>query len=225
MSDLFQRKLLIIENEDRAGTPLREHFASCGMVCLVAKDLSEGRKLLAEDSFDAIILDPVLPDGDGLALFEEESELPPVIVYSEQDDEREMLRAFSLGATDYVVRPCSPLLMEARLSLRLLPRKREVVSCGKLEMNLNSRTVSYDGMAIKLTSSEFRILYFLITHPNKFYSADALYKNVWNALSMQTSVVRFHITNLRKTLLTATGKRIILTEFGTGYALSSEECQ
>lgn len=225
MNSLFQRKILIVEDDRSVWAPLKEYFSSCGVICQVAETLSDGLRLSASEEFDAVILDLLLPDGSGFEFLERGETLPPVIIYSKLGGEEEMLQAFDLGAADYVVKPCSPRLMEARVALRLLPRKKSVASCGKLSMNLNTRTVEYDGKPIKLTSSEFRILYFLISHPNRYYSADALYKNVWNALSMQTSVVRFHITNLRKTLLSATGKRIILTEFGMGYALSSEECQ
>lgn len=222
MNDLFQRKILIIEDDESLRTPWREYFSSCGASCCAAPTVREGLRLLENEEFDAVVLEWRLSDCE---LLFSRNELPPVIACSGEGSEEEVLRAFSLGAADFAVLPCSPRLLAARVALRLLPRRKSFVACGKLSMNLNTRAVLYEDKPIKLTSSEFKILYFLITHPNKFYSADALYTNVWNALSMQTSVVRFHITNLRKTLLSATGKKIILTEFGMGYALSSEECQ
>ena len=223
MNTLFERKILIIEDDASIYVPICDHFRISGCYCTVARTIAEGQAKLSELQFDAIVLDILLPDGYGTELFSSGRPLPPVIILSSLNEDEDILEGLSLGAADYVIKPCSPRVLEARLSLRLLPKNKAVITSHGLTLNLNMRTVSYLGKLVKLTSSEFNILYFLMTHPGKFFTADAIYENVWKASSMQTSVVRFHITNLRKTILSTTGKNLILTEFGMGYAFAKEE--
>lgn len=222
MNSLYDRKILIIDGDDSITSLIGTHFKMLGCHCTVAKTLADGRAQLAIKQFDAVILETLLPDARGTELFSDKS-LPPVIILSCLGNDEDILHAFALGATDYVIKPCSPRVLAARLGPRLIPKNDAIITYHGISINLNMRTVAYRDKPIKLTSSEFNILHFLITHPGTFFTADAIYKNVWNASSMQSSVVRFHITNLRKALLNATEKNLILTEFGTGYAFAKEE--
>ena len=112
--------------------------------------------------------------------------------------------------------------MAARIERRLCPPDRTFTGHG-ITLNTTMRTAVYDGKPIGLTSSEFNILCFLMAHPGEFFSADTLYERVWKSPSMQTSVVRFHISNLKRALFSVTGENLILTEFGAGYAFAAEK--
>lgn len=218
--NLFNRKILIVDADEGFSAPLCRYFGQIGYICRAANTLGQGRSLLARERFDAVIADFFLPDGKATDLFDG-GEIPPVIVCSAAVGDEEVLEALSSGAADYVFKPCSPRVMAARLELRLPPQSDSVSRHGLL-LNADLRTVFYRGEPVKLTSSEFNILRFLMENPGKFFTADEIYENVWNASSMQTSVVRFHISNLKKALFAATGKNPILSEFGVGYAFAPE---
>lgn len=213
------RKILIIDADETAAAPLCGYFGQGGCVCRVATTFESGRAFLGGEKFDAAICELALPDGSAAQLLETPG-LPPVIVYSADGGDDDIVDVLSRGAADYVAKPCSPRVMAARIERRL-PRGNTVV-CHGLTLDAGMRSVSYRGSPVKLTSSEFNILRFLMSNPGRFFTADEIYEHVWNASSMQTSVVRFHISNLKKALLAVTGKNLILSEFGAGYAFAAE---
>lgn len=212
MDPLFYRKILIID-PDAEG--LCDFLSRCGSICRAVKTFKEGRAALSEESFDLVICELSLADGNAAEL--SGAVMPPVVIYSAENSDDSVVDALSRGAVDYIFKPCSPRVLAARIGHKLPPRTQTIRSHG-LALDMGMRVATYCGQPVKLTSSEFHILCFLMTHPGKFFSADTIYEKVWNASSMQTSVVRFHISNLKKTLLSVTGQNLILTEFGAGYA-------
>lgn len=220
-ASVTDRKLLFVDDDPAVLEALCPYFRTRGNTVLTATDRKGALALLAEETFDAAVLDLVLPDGNGMQLFFEATRLPPVIILSTLDGEAAMLEGFSAGAVDYVVKPCSPALLEARIALRLLPRREALLLGGGLTLNVAERTVFYREKPLALTGSEFNILCFLMKHPGIFYDAEQIYTNVWEAPSMQTTTVRYHISNLRRKIKEFTQKNLIMTKFGEGYAFAS----
>ena len=114
-ASVTDRKLLFVDDDPAVLDALCPYFRARGNTVLTATDRKGALALLAEETFDAAVLDLVLPDGDGMQLFFEATRLPPVIILSTLDGEAAMLEGFSAGAVDYVVKPCSPALLEARI--------------------------------------------------------------------------------------------------------------
>ena len=162
------RKLLILEDDLAQQRALSAYFGEKNEV-QTASTLAEGIALARAGGFDGILLDLILPDGSGLALFDAVENLPPVVILSDIGSEEAMMEGFSLGAMDYVVKPCSMELLEMRLSLRLLPPQRAAISVNGLTVNAAKRTCSFREKPLALTSSEFNILYFLITHEGQYF--------------------------------------------------------
>ncbi len=216
MDCLFARRILIIDGNAET---LSKYLEELGNLCRIANTLQAGRAFLAAEPFDGVISEWVLPDGKAADLLGEG--IPPLVVYSDRTDDADVIDALSHGAADYVFKPCSPRVLALRLFLRLPPRGNRMERHG-LALDMDLRAVTYRGQPVKLTSSEFNILCFLMAHPGIFFPADTIYEKVWNASSMQTSVVRFHIANLKRALLAATGKNLIFSEFGAGYAFAKE---
>lgn len=219
MDGFTSRKILLIDADEGVTQPLCKYFSLLGFDCRATKTLAEGRAVLSGGAVLAVISELCLPDGKATELI---GSGPPVVILSSVCKDEEIIEAFSLGAVDYILKPCSPPVLEARLTSKQLLRIRTLSHCG-LSLDKGLRIASYLGRPLKLTSSEFNILFFLMTHPGKFFTADEIYERVWNAASLQTSVVRFHISNLKKAVLAATGKNLILTEFGVGYAFVAED--
>lgn len=220
LKKVYKRRLLFIEDDGAVTESLGEYFKKQQNTVICANSVEEASEYLDEYKFDAIILDIILPDGNGIDLLENRKNLPPVIILSTLSDEDNMLSGFQAGAADYIVKPCSPELLEARLSLRLAHGELAIIRLSGITLDVSERTVFYDDKPVQLTSSEFNILYFLMSHPDEFYDASEIYSRVWDAPSLQTTTVRYHISNLRRKIKDITQKNLIITEFGKGYAFT-----
>ncbi len=216
------RNILIVEDNTDIAEEYAEYFRSKMNCVFTAKTLAEAENIIAENRLDAILLDIILPDGDGLDLLSGHEKLPPVIVVSTLGTDLDVVDGLAAGAVDYVIKPCSPEVLEARLSLRLLPKPEATLCVRGITVDICERTATYGGKAIPLTGSEFNVLYFFMTHIGTFFTAAEIYENVWNAPSLKTTTIKYHISNLRQKLLAVTGKNTIVTEFGKGYALFKE---
>lgn len=140
-----------------------------------------------ENNFDAVILDVILPDGNGLELMKIRKDAAiPIIILSDLGSDENIMEGFGVGAADYIVKPASMQILETRITIRLLPKKEARIERNGLTVDSNQRTASYFGKLIPLTSSEFNILFFLITHLGKFFTSDKKYMNVFGKRSDYT---------------------------------------
>lgn len=222
-NSVYNRKLLFVEDDNMLSDEFAIYFSKKMNTVKRASTLAQAEEILSETSFDAVILDLILPDGEGLQLFDSGFHLPPVIILSSLSDEPKMLEGFQSGAIDYIVKPCSPELLEARLALRLLPKADATIFLSGISLNTIERTAHYYGTPLPLTGSEFNILYFLMKHPDTFFDSSEIYRRVWEAPSLHTTTIRYHISNLRRKIKELTHKNLIVTEFGKGYAFISRE--
>ncbi len=224
MEQVTGRKLLFVDDDNFLRTTLAVYFRHRGNEVLEAATLSEARTALANNHFDAIVLDIILPDGEGLELMDM-SGLPPVIILSSLGDNTDMIEGFAAGACDYAAKPCSPELLEYRLANRLLPKAQAKISRHGLTIDTSSRTASFRGTPVLLTGSEFNILTLLIKNAGKFFSPAEIYEQIWKAPSLGNTSIKYHISNLRQKLAAVTGRNLIITEFGKGYSFISEDTE
>ena len=123
------------------------------------------------------------------------------------------------AASEYIVKPASPRVIEARMALRLLPPKEARLCRHGMLLDMSTRTASYQSRQLELTSSEFNILMFLMQNAGVYFSANAIYEKVWRMPHLNTQTIRIHLHNLRKKMLQISDEcgALILTEFGKGY--------
>ena len=220
MQQLSDRKLLFIEDDLALAEEIRKYFSENNTV-MIANSVRRADECIRLLSFDAIVTDIILPDGSGLDIFEKYDSLPPVIVLSNLGSDENILEGLYYGAIDYIVKPCSLKVLEAKLFLRLDKQTKAEISVSGLTLNRTTRKVNYMGKQIQLTSSEFNILQYLMSNPGTFFSSNELYEKIWLARSLNTTTIRKHISSMRRKLLDATeGKEFILTDFGKGYAFA-----
>jgi len=212
------KHILIVEDDKKLRNDLYNYFSVMNTVT-AAESLSQAVSAVQSTKYDIILLDVVLPDGSGLKLFEH-IEQTPVIILSDLGSDGSVLDGFSAGAADYIVKPASLDVIEARMNLRLLPDTEALICMHGLELNMNKRTAEYDKKILELTSSEFNILMFLMENAGKFFTASEIYENVWKMPYLNTSTIKAHLSNLRKKMLNLSKDcaDLIQTNFGKGYA-------
>lgn len=218
------RKLLFVEDNEKFLGELTQYFSAANQT-IAARTLKEAREILQNIRPDAVILDIILPDEEGLKLFQYVKNLPPVVILSSLNNDETILEGLELGATDYVTKPCSCEVLEARLALRLLPKEDAVINLNGIQLDLNNRTASFGEKQLALTGSEFNILHFLMAHPGRFFTSEVIYEAIWNAPSMQTTTVRRHLSTLRCKLKEITDANLIVTAFGKGYCMTIDNDQ
>jgi len=224
-------KILIVEDE----APIREmiafHLARAGFETLEAPDCRSARELLADERPDVALIDWMLPDMSGLELTRmlkrnKEYDDLAVIMLTARADEYDKVAGLDGGADDYVTKPFSPRELVARIHA-VLRRARavggeELVSAGILDLDAAGHRVSANGKEIKLGPTEYRLLTFLMTHPDRVYSRAQLLDRVWGAnVYVEERTVDVHVRRLRKALGTQGADNYIQTVRGAGYRFST----
>ena len=222
MNKVEYKSNLIVEDNDGLREKLRSYFSVMNKV-VSCGNLQSAVTAAEKEIFDIILLDVILPDGNGLTLIEHTGETP-VIILSDLGSDSNMIDGFSAGATDYIVKPASCTLIEMRMALRLLPNSKAQLSSHGLELNTAKRTATYNKKPLELTSSEFNILTFLMQNAGTYYTASEIYEQVWNMPHLNTTTIKVHISNLRKKMLAVSSDcaKLLIQEFGKGYAFINE---
>ncbi|MGE3975362.1 MAG: response regulator transcription factor [Bdellovibrionales bacterium] len=192
--------------------------------------LQEATKILNENSFDLILLDVGLPDGDGFKFFSlllnsHRFKKIPVIFLTAKDDVSDKVLGISLGAEDYIVKPFQPEEFKARIEMRIKKNKShqtetKTLQIGNIEINFNSQRaaiyIESKRHNLTLTPLEFKLLTLLISHEDQIFSRNQLMNQVWGEDTYLTDrCIDTHIYLLRKKL--GPFAECIQTVYGEGY--------
>ena len=223
-------KILIVEDE----TPIREmiafHLARAGYEILEAPDCKVARELLANEQPNLAIIDWMLPDMSGLELTrmlkrDKENDDLAIIMLTARADEYDKVAGLDSGADDYITKPFSPRELIARIQAVLRRAKAgdgETLNAGVLELDAVGHRVSANGNEIKLGPTEYRLLVFLMTHPDRVYGRAQLLDRVWGAnVYVEERTVDVHVRRLRKALAAESADTYIQTVRGAGYRFST----
>lgn len=223
-------KILIVEDE----APIREmiafHLARAGYETLEAPDCRTARELLVDQRPDMALIDWMLPDMSGLELTrmlkrDKENDDLAVIMLTARADEYDKVAGLDSGADDYITKPFSPRELVARIQAVLRRAKTgdgEAVRSGVLDLDTAGHRVTAKGNAVKLGPTEYRLLKFLMTHPDRVYSRTQLLDRVWGAnVYVEERTVDVHVRRLRKALAAEDADNYIQTVRGTGYRFST----
>jgi DNA-binding response OmpR family regulator len=224
-------KILVVDDEpdvvEVIGVGLR--LNSPDWEVLSAEDGPSGLELYRSENPDLIILDMNMPVMSGLEVcraIRRESSDVPIIFLTVRDEEIEKVRGLEAGADDYITKPFSPLELMARI--RALLRRtsrgkaamaRSHVNYGNLRIDFVNKTVSLAGEPVRLTSTEYNLLYFLATNPGQVLPHEFLLTKVWGPEYRDApDYLKVHIRHLREKLGDdAQNPRFIFTERSKGY--------
>ncbi len=220
-------RILVVDDEPQILRALQTNLRGAGYEVFVAETVESALAEAAARQPDAIILDLVLPDGNGTDVVRQLRtwSSTPVIVLSAVGDEGEKVTALDAGADDYVTKPfgIDELLARLRASLRRVESSGEpVIEIGDLVVDLEKRSVTAGGERVQLTPHEFDLLALLARNPGKLLTHSAILREVWGPqYGRESHYLHVYVSQLRRKIEPdPTRPRYILTEPGAGYRLS-----
>lgn len=228
---MTEPRVLVVDDEPQIVRGLKIILRGAGYAVEAAETKAEALAALAARPPDAMVLDLVLPDGQGVDVCREVrtwSRLP-IVVLSAVGDEREKVRALDAGADDYITKPFGTDELLARLRA-VLRRSADsgaspIIEVGDLVIDLTDRTVERGGEPIHLTRIEFELLRVLAQHHGRLVTHRQLLQEVWGPeYGEETHYLRVHVAHIRSKLEPDPSRpRYVITEPGVGYRLREPE--
>ena len=223
-------KILIIEDEKAVREMLWFTLKNNGFEILEAEDSNSALDALRENEINLILLDWMLPGKQGIEIsriIRSSSEIKdiPIIMLTAKSDESDKVLGLESGADDYITKPFSPKELVARIKAllrRTAPQKdMEVVKYGNITLNPMTHKVTDGDSNVELGPTEFKLLHFFMTHPERVFSRSQLLDLVWGRnIYVEERTVDVHILRLRKSFVSDSSK-CIQTVRGAGYRMSN----
>lgn len=222
-------RLLIVEDEKKMAGFLKKGLMEAGYSVDHASTGASGESLAAENLYDCVVLDVMLPDQTGFdtaANMRREGYIGPILLLSALSGTKDKVRGLDAGADDYLTKPFSfdELLARIRALLRRQSeQKSTTIRFSDLEMDLVQRKVRRAGRDISLTTKEFSLLEFFMRHQNKPVSRTSIAEHVWDVhFDSNSNVIDVYINMLRKKITLPEEKKLIHTLVGVGYVLKED---
>jgi two-component system KDP operon response regulator KdpE len=223
--------ILAIDDEPAIQRLLKIGLSACNFKVIAARDARDAKARLVLGRIDLVLLDMGLPDGDGMELLAELRRVSqvPIIILSVRGDEAGKVRAFELGAYDYVAKPfgMGELIARIRVALRHELQSKGAstnLRLGEIEIDLIHRRVMRDGAEIALSPTEYKILHVLAEHAGKVVTHDFILRRIRGEDAVgDHQYLRVYVRALRNKLGdTSDHARLIRTEMGVGYRLIAD---
>jgi len=224
------RRILIVEDDAETRTSLQKGLEEAGFTVTSTASGRDGLFLATGGGIDAIILDRMLPELDGLSILKAVRAAGvnvPILLLTAMSAVDERVRGLRAGADDYLVKPFSFDELHARVET-LLRRPTETreetrLVCGELELDLIARVARRGGREIELQNREFQMLEYLMRRKGRVVTRTMLLEGLWDyRFDPQTNVIDVHISRLRKKIDPDDEPQLIRTIRGAGYMISAE---
>ena len=220
-------RILIIEDDATTAAYIAKGLGEDGHVTQQVSDGRDGLFNALSEAYDAIILDRMLPNMDGLAVLRSlmaSGDTTPVLMLTALGDVDHRVEGLRAGADDYLVKPFAYSELSARLegiARRQTPSKvSNVLKVGNLELDLVKHEASRDGVRITLLPREYRLLEYLMRHAGEVVTRTMMLEAVWDYhFDPQTNVIDVHISRLRSKIDTDNQPPLLHTVRGAGYRL------
>lgn len=219
-------KILIVEDQERLAKFLKQSLAEQSYTVQIVGSAADASDALAESSFDVIVLDLGLPDGDGLDLLREWREAgfnEPVLILSARDSVDDRIRGLDYGADDYLPKPFSvqELLAHVRALIRRQSSvKQSVLVHDDIHMDLLGHLVHVSGQSVDLTSREYALLEIFMQNPGRVLTRTLISEKIWEShYDADTNLLDVYMSKLRSKLEPVCGKPRFKTVRGIGYQM------
>jgi len=225
-----EKNILVVDDEPAILDMVEFAIKRTGFTVTLAQDSMQAMNYIADRPPDLILLDWMLPDISGVDLArrlkrEELTRAIPIIMLTARAEEGDKLKGFEIGVDDYVTKPFSTRELIARINAVLRrsepPGENDAITVSGLELDPTTHRVHSDGEKIHLGPTEFRLLQFFMTHPERVYTRSQLLDRVWGQnVYIEDRTVDVHIRRLRKELSMHGCDKLIQTVRGAGYRFS-----
>jgi two-component system phosphate regulon response regulator PhoB len=232
MSKSMEKTILVVEDDTAIRDMVGFNLRRGGFSVLEAEDCQQARVHVADHRPDLILLDWMLPDTSGVEFARslQRDELTrdiPVIMLTARTTEDDKVRGLDSGVDDYITKPFSARELLARIRAvlrRAAPEgSSDIVRAGDLTLNLASHRLMAGDQPIELGPTEYRMLKFFMTHPERVYSRAQLLDHVWGGgVYVEERTVDVHVLRLRKALAPHGCDKFIQTVRGAGYRFSPD---
>ncbi len=226
------KKILVVEDESSIRDMLRFALERADFRVSVAQDVPTARLRIAEERPDLILLDWMMPGVSGVEYARElksttQTKDLPVIMVTARAEEEDKIRGLNIGCDDYVSKPFSFPELIARINAvmrRSMPGgEEERLAVAGLQVDAASQRVTAKGEPVRLGPTEYRLLHFFISHPERVYTREQVLDRVWGqSVYVEERTVDVHIRRLRKALEPHGYDGMIQTVRGTGYRFSEQ---
>lgn len=223
--------ILVVEDEPAIQELICVNLSRNGHEVRRAGSAEEAYREVAETLPDVILLDWMLPDTSGPAMTrrlrsEARTREVPIIMLTARAGDEDKVAGLESGADDYITKPFSPRELEARIQAVLRRRtpqlSKEAVEIEGLMLNPATRAVTGDGMTLKMGPTEFELLHFFMTHPDRVYARPQILDQVWgDHVFIEDRTVDVHIRRLRDALSPSGHDDLVETVRGAGYRFLS----
>ena len=236
--NLYDCKILLIDDNAELVSMISGILTKSGFESIyTAGSCSSGLEVFLKEEPQLVILDIMLPDGDGFTLFRrlrEQSQVP-ILFLSARDEDNDRLFGLGLGADDYITKPflLQELLLRIHAILKRvyfssvqLPKEEKVLILGKREVSFENAQVTAEGISVSLTAKELLLLKKLNQNRGKIVTFDAICQAVWeDSYYGYENTLMVHIRHLREKIeKDPNHPLLILTVWGTGYRMENGEC-
>ena len=222
--------ILVVEDEDAIREMLMMVLEQAGFMPITATDAEEAQKVLDDNLPDLILLDWMLPGISGVEWARRLKKEPiyrdiPIILLTARGEEEDKVRGLEIGADDYVSKPFSPKELVARIRA-VLRRSGKIhgqaqITVGDLMLDTEQHRLSIGDKQLEVSPTEFRLMHFFMTHPDKVYSRTQLLDQVWGrSVYIEERTIDVHIRRLRKILEEYGREDLVQTVRGFGYRFS-----
>ncbi len=219
-------KLLIIEDDRSLCTAINDYLKMEGHICEVAQNYRQAINKAADNTYDCIILDIGLPDGNGLDIIRElkaNKSTDGILILSARSSLDDKLTGLKIGADDYLTKPFHFAEMSARIN-SIYRRNNllglNVISFNEIKVNTSDNQAYVNETLLNLTRKEYDLLVFFVTNRNRIITKESIVEHLWGDEVILTDSFDFvytHVKNLRKKIIKAGGKNYIKCIYGFGY--------
>lgn len=231
---MSEKKILLIEDDKDIAELVALHLSNLGYTVEHVNNFTEGMKRSLENQYLLILLDLMLPDGDGLDIchkLRREKVQTPIVMLTAKTEEIDKVLGLESGADDYISKPFSIREFIARIkaiirrsSISIIENEEDIFQFEELVINIFKRKVTLNDSPIDLTKKEFELLYFLAKNKGVTYSREKLLNIIWGyEYNGYDHTVNSHINRLRAKIEHTPNKpKFILTSWGVGYKFNDE---
>ncbi|NLM03909.1 MAG: response regulator transcription factor [Clostridiales bacterium] len=221
--------ILVVDDEKEITDAIEIYLKNQNYNVFKAYDGKEALEIFEREEIHLVLIDIMMPklDGTNVTIKIRETSTVPIIMLSAKSEDIDKIWGLNIGADDYITKPFNPMELLARINSNLrrytdysndMNSKENIIRIGGIELRDESKELLVDGEKIKVTPLEYKILYLLMSYPNRVFSIEEIYEKVWNEPAYNPDTVTVHIRRIREKIeINPKEPKYLKVVWGIGY--------